>query len=110
MVSPKVETAGQSLYQGGDVKCAQQFCDAVFTPIVYEVGDGTGLRVEFVCPSPKCLHKYIVARIDKRGLEIRAQLDAVGRQPPKASMSAINERVRTVKRLRRMLKKHVRQG
>ncbi len=108
MGSPEVETAGQSLYQGGDVKCTQYSCHAVFTPVVYEVGDGTGLRVEFACP--ECRHKYIIAHIDKRGLEIRAQLEAIGRQTPKASMSVINERVRTVRRLKKMLKKHVRKG
>ncbi len=104
--SPKVESAGQSLYQGGDVKCTR--CPAVFTPVVYEVGEGTGLRVEFICP--ECKHKYVIAHIDKRGLEIRAQIEAVGLQTPKASMSVINERVRTVRRLKKMLKKHVRKG
>ncbi len=101
-----VETAGESMYMGGDVECSR--CRFMFTPVVYEVGDGTGLRVEFGCP--ECKHTYVAAHIDKRGLEIRAQLTAIGRQTPKASMSVINERVRTVRRLRQQLKKHVRRG
>lgn len=105
--SPKVETAGQSLYQGGDVRCTNH-CSAVFTPVVYEVNEGDGLRVEFVCP--ECRHKYVVARISKRGLEIRDELDRIGKESPKASMKAINERIRTVRQLKAQLKKHIRRG
>ena len=97
-----LESPGESIYQGGDVSCSN--CQAAFTPVVYEVSEPKGIRVEFVCP--ECRRKYIVAHISKRGLEIRAQLATVGGQAPKA-MREINERVRTIRRLRGMLKKHV---
>ena len=103
MVTKLPETAGEALYQGGDVRCVK--CPAVFTPVVYEMEGTRGVRVEFVCP--ECKYKYVVAHIDKRGLEIRTQLAAIGRQSPKASMNAINERVQTVRRLKQELKKHV---
>ncbi len=103
--SPKVESAGQSLYQGGDVKCSQPTCHAIFTPVVYEVDEGEGLRVEFVCP--ECRHKFVIAHISQRGLEIRAELDRISRETPKASMRVINERIRTIQSLKQRLKKHV---
>lgn len=103
MATRLLEKAGESLYQGGDVQCAK--CPAVFTPVVYETAEVKGVRVEFVCR--ECKYKYVVAHIDRRGLEIRAQLAAIGRQSPEASMSVINERVRTVRRLHQELKRHV---
>ena len=103
MVTKLLEKAGDALYQGGDVQCVK--CPAVFTPAVYETTEAKGICVEFVCP--ECKRKYIVAHIDQRGLEIRAQLAAIGRQSPEASMNVINERVQTVRRLKQELKKHV---
>ena len=104
MTMPKVERAGESLYQGGDVECSK--CYATFAPVVYEVSEQSGVLVAFNCP--ECKHVFTVAHIDKSGLEIRAQLAAVGRQTPEASMNVINERVRTVRRLKQELKRHVR--
>ncbi len=103
MTTKLLETAGESLYQGGDVQCVK--CPAVFTPVVYETGEAKGVCVAFVCP--ECKHVYVVAHIDRRGLEIRVQLAAIGRQSPKASIGAIDERFRTVHRLRQELKRHV---
>ena len=103
MATKLLDKAGEALYQGGDVQCTK--CQAVFAPVVYETAEAKGICVEFVCP--ECKYKYVVAHIDRRGLEIRAQLAAIGRQSPKASMSVINERVRTVRRLRQELKRHV---
>ena len=104
MVRPKLERAGETLYQGGDVECTG--CHARFIPKVYERSEGTGILVAFNCP--ECEHDFTVAHIDKRGLIIRAQLESIGRQSPKASMNVINERVRTVRRLKQELKRHVR--
>ena len=104
MSNPKIETAGEALYQGGPVECSS--CHAEFTPVVYETGETTGIRVAFDCP--ECKRKFVIAHIDKRGLEIRAQLVSIGRQSPTASMSVINERVRMIRVLKRELKGHVR--
>ena len=104
MTVPKIERAGETLYQGGDVECRK--CHATFTPVVYEVSEQSGVLVAFDCL--ECKQVFTVAHIDKRGLEIRAQLQAIGRQSPEASMSVINERVRTVRRLKQELKRHVR--
>lgn len=104
MATPKLERVGESLYQGGEVECSS--CHARFTPVVYERPEKTGVLVAFDCP--ECKKKFTVVHIDKRGLEIRAQLKSLGQESPKDSMSAINERVRTVRRLKQELKRHVR--
>lgn len=102
MARTKTEQEGTALYQGGAVECA---CGTTFTPEVYERAEGAGILMAFDCPD--CRKRFTVAHINKRGLEIRAQLAAIGRQSPKASMSVINERVRTIRRLKQELKRHV---
>lgn len=104
MTMGKVDRVGESVYAGGPVECSR--CRFEFTPVVYEVKEGPGVRVEFVCPD--CKKKFTVAHIDSRGLEIRAQLKALGGQKTTASMSAITERVRTIRALKQELKRHAR--
>ncbi len=104
MPQTKLKPAGESLYRGGDVECSR--CPARFTPVVSEVEEPRGVRVEFACP--ECKHVYTVAHIDKRGLVIRARITELGRQAPAAKMSAINQRIRTIRALKQELKRHVR--
>ncbi len=104
-MASKVAEVGEATYMGGAVNCSQTDCDAVFTPLVYKVAEGTGLRVQFACP--ECRRSYVVAYIDEEGVRIRTQLTKFSRTQPKGSLSAINERVATVRELKRQLKQHV---
>ncbi|MCK9496108.1 MAG: hypothetical protein M0R75_11525 [Dehalococcoidia bacterium] len=60
---------------GRQVACDAPRCDNVFAPRVRVIRDTSGEEWSFRCP--KCQKRYDMVRITQRGLEVRAELQAV---------------------------------
>lgn len=89
-----------TMYEGGPVFCNK--CGKEFTPAPEERSVKGEAEQFFNCPH--CSHHYLIARISKKGLRLRARLQALSVSPV---TGPIEERYAQIKSLREEFSREV---